>query len=142
MGVGVARLRLDFVALSEFGFDELPEGSTLLAVRVGLPNGRLKTTDMIHYVRPVEGGVKMRARFWITREFEAMMSGLGVAAALADNSVLKQILVPKNLPQELALHCANEYSQLAFFYLGYMAITQKCINECRVKAMDAPKSAI
>ena len=70
------------------------------------------------------------------------MSGFRVAAALADNSVLKQILAPKNLPQELALHCANEYSQLAAFYLGYMAITQKCINEYRVEAMDAPKSAI
>jgi hypothetical protein len=39
----------------------------------------------------------------------------GVAAALADNSVLKQILVLKNLPQQLALHCVNEYSQLAAF---------------------------
>ena len=56
MGVGVARLRLEFVAPSEFGFDERPEGSALLAVSVGLPNGRLKTTDMIHYVRSVEGG--------------------------------------------------------------------------------------
>ena len=48
MGVDVASLRLDFVAPSEFGFDERPEGSALLAVSVRLPNGRLKTTDMIH----------------------------------------------------------------------------------------------
>ena len=75
MGVGLARLRLDFVSLSEFGFDELPEGSALLAVRVDLPNGRRKTTDMIHYVRSVEGGVKIRACFWITREFQAMAAG-------------------------------------------------------------------
>ena len=115
VGVGVARLRLDFVAPSEFGFDELPEGSTMLAVRVGLPNGLLKTTDMIHFVRPVEGGVEMRSRFWIAREFEAMAGGLGVAAALADNAVVKRVVVPENLPQELALHCANEYSQLASF---------------------------
>jgi hypothetical protein len=115
VGVGVARLRLDFVPPSEFGFDELPEGSTMLAVRVGLPNGLLKTTDMIHFVRPVEGGVEMRSRFWIAREFEAMAGGLGVAAALADNALVKQVVVPENLPQELALHCANEYSQLASF---------------------------
>lgn len=115
VGVGVARLRLDFVAPSEFGFDELPEGSTMLAVRVGLPNGLLKTTDMIHYVRPVEGGVEMRSRFWIAREFEAMAGGLGVAAALADNALVKRVVVPENLPQQLALHCANEYSQLASF---------------------------
>ena len=115
VGVGVARLRLDFVPPKEFGFDKLPEGSTMLAVRVGLPNGLLKTTDMIHYVRPVEGGVEMRSRFWIAREFEAMAGGVGIAAALADNSLVKQVVVPDNLPQELALHCANEYSQLASF---------------------------
>ena len=75
MGVGVARLRLDFLAPSELGFDERPEGSALLAVSVGLPNGPLKTTDMIYYVRPVEGGVKMRSRFWITREFQVVAAG-------------------------------------------------------------------
>ena len=115
VGVGVAQLRLDFVAPSEFGFDELPAGSTMLAVRVGLPNGLLKTTDMIHYVRAVEGGVEMRSRFWIAREFEAMAGGVGFAAVLADNPILKRRLVPKNLARELALHCANEYSQLASF---------------------------
>ena len=115
VGVGIARLRLDFIAPSEFGFDQLPQGSTMLAVRVGLPNGLLKTTDMIHYVRAVEGGVEMRSPFWIAREFEAMGEGLGVAAALANNSMVKRRLVPENLARELALHCANEYSQLASF---------------------------
>ena len=115
VGVGVSQLRLDFVAPTEFGFDELPEGSTMLAVRVGLPNGLLKTTDMIHYVRPVEGGVEMRSRFWIAREFEAMTGGLGLAAFLADNPFVKSLVVPENLPHELALHCANEYAQLASF---------------------------
>ena len=70
---------------------------------------------MIHFVRPVEGGVEMRSRFWIAREFEAMAGGLGVAAALADNTLVKRVVVPENLPQELALHCANEYGQLASF---------------------------
>lgn len=115
VGVGVSQLRLDFVSPSELGFDKLPEYSTMLAVRVGLPNGLLKTTDMIHYVRPVEGGVEMRSRFWIAREFEAMAGGLGLAAFLADNPLVKSVVVPENLPQELALHCANEYAQLASF---------------------------
>jgi hypothetical protein len=115
VGVGVARLRLDFVAPVEFGFDELPEGATMLAVRVGLPNGLLKTVDMIHYVRPVDGGVEMRSRFWIARDFEAMAGGLGIAAALADNRFVKHLVVPQDLPMELALHCANEYAQLASF---------------------------
>jgi len=115
VGVGVSQLRLDCVSPSEFGFDDLPEGATLLAVRVGLANGLLKTTDMIHYVRPVEGGVEMRSRFWIAREFELMAGGLGLAALLADNPLVKSAVVPENLPQELALHCGNEYAQLASF---------------------------
>ena len=48
VGVGLATLRFDFIEPVDFGFDELPEGSTRLAVRVGLPNGLLKTVDMIH----------------------------------------------------------------------------------------------
>lgn len=115
VGVGVSQLRLDFVAPTEFGFDELPERTTMLAVRVGLPNGLLKTTDMIHYVRPVEGGIEMRSRFWIAREFEAMAGSLGFAALLADNPLVKSLVLPENLPHELALHCANEYAQLASF---------------------------
>ena len=44
-----------------------------------------------------------------------MAGGLGVAAALADNAFVKRVVVPENLPQQLALHCASEYSQLASF---------------------------
>lgn len=115
VGVGVAQLRLDFVPPYEFGFSELPENTTMLAVRVGIANGIIKTTDMIHYVRPIEGGVEMLSRFWIGRELEAMSGGLGLLAALANTRFFKQRLIPHNLPQELALHCANEYSQLASF---------------------------
>lgn len=57
----------------------------------------------------------MRSRFWIAREFEAMAGGLGLAALLADNPFVKSLVVPENLPHELALHCANEYAQLASF---------------------------
>ena len=115
VGIGVTQLRLDFVPPFEFGFSELPENTTMLAVRVGIANGLLKTTDMIHYVRPVDGGVEMLSRFWIGRELEAMSGGFGLLAPLANTPFVKQHLVPDNLPYELALHCANEYSQLASF---------------------------
>ena len=115
VGIGVAQLRLDFVPPYEFGFSELPENTTMLAVRVGIANGIIKTTDMIHYVRPFEGGVEMLSRFWIGRELEAMSGGLGLLAGLANTRFFKQRLIPHKLPQELALHCANEYSQLASF---------------------------
>ena len=78
VGLGVAQIRLDFVPPSEFGFETLPDSSTMLAVRVGLPNGLLKHTDMIHYIRPVAGGVEMRSRFWMARDLEAMSGGVGI----------------------------------------------------------------
>ena len=57
VGMGVAQLRPDFVPPYEFGFENLPADTTMLTVRVGAASGVLKTTGMIHYVRPVEGGV-------------------------------------------------------------------------------------
>ena len=44
-----------------------------------------------------------------------MACGLGLAAALADNRFVKYSVVPHGVPMELALHCANEYTQLASF---------------------------
>ena len=115
VGIGVAQLRLDFVSPSEFGFESLPEDTTMLAVRVGAANGILKTTDMIHYIRPVEGGVEMRSRFWMARDLEGMSGGAGILAFFVDNQFFKRLILPDKLPRELALHCANEYSQLASF---------------------------
>lgn len=115
IGMGVNRIRLDFVPPSEFGFEELPEDTTMITVRVGFANGLVKHTDMIHYVRPVEGGVEMRSRFWLARDIEAMSGGLGLVAFIANNNLFKQLALPSNAPKELAFHCASEYSQLASF---------------------------
>lgn len=115
VGLGVSQIRLDFVPPSEFGFETEPDSSSIVTVRVGLPNGLFKHTDMIHYVRPVQGGVEMRSRFWMARDLEAMSGGLGLVALLADNQFVKKKALPANAPKELAFHCATEYSQLASF---------------------------
>jgi len=115
VGLGVSQIRLDFVPPTEFGFEEEPDSTSITAVRVGLPNGIFKHTDMIHYVRPVSGGVEMRSRFWMARDLEAMSGGIGLAAFFADNRFVKKKSLPANAPKELAFHCATEYSQLASF---------------------------
>lgn len=114
VGMGTARIRLDFVPPSVFGFDDLPDDSTMLTVKVGVANGVFKHTDMVHYVRPVEGGVEMRSRFWMARELEPMSGGAGLAAFLA-SLIPKRLALPEKAPRELAFHCATEYSQLASF---------------------------
>lgn len=115
VGMGTARIRLDFVPPSEFGFEIEPDSTKIVSVKVGLANGIFKHTDMIHYVRPVAGGVEMRSRFWMARDLEAMSGGIGLAAFFADNRFVKKKSLPANAPKELAFHCATEYSQLASF---------------------------
>jgi len=70
---------------------------------------------MIHYIRPVQGGVEMRSRFWMARDLEAMSGGIGLMAFFADNKFVKNKALPPNAPEELAFHCATEYSHLATF---------------------------
>lgn len=115
VGLGVSQIRLDFVPPSDFGFVKEPDSTSIVCVKVGLANGLFKHTDMIHYVRPVKGGVEMRSRFWMARDLEAMSGGLGLVAFLADNKFVKNKALPADAPKELAFHCATEYSQLAGF---------------------------
>ncbi len=115
VGMGVSRLRLDFVRPSAFGFDDEPSGGTILCVRVGLDNGWFKHTDMIHHVRPAGDGVEMRSRFWMAREFEAMAGGSGFLGRALDLSAVKRRVLPPTAAEGMAFHCATEYSQLAGF---------------------------
>lgn len=115
VGMGVTRMRLDFVRPSAFGFGEVPEGGTILCVRVGLAGGWLKHTDMIHHVRAVEGGVEMRSRFWMARSFEAMAGGSAILARVLDFAPVKRRLLTPGGAEGMAYHCATEYSQLASF---------------------------
>jgi len=108
-------MRLDFVDPREFGFESTPNGGTIVCARVGLPNGLLKHTDMIHHVREVRDGLEMRSRFWMARAFEAMAGGTGVVASLLDIEAVKNQLLKPHAARELAFHCAQEYSQLASF---------------------------
>ena len=115
VGLGVARLRLDFVRPVAFGFGAIRNGDSAVCVRVGLPNGRLKHTDMVHYARADDDGFELRSRFWMARDFEAMAGGWPIAAAVADNSFMKQRLLPQHAARGLAWHCATEYHHLASF---------------------------
>ncbi len=115
IGVGVTRMRLDFVNPREFGFDGLPDGGTILAVRVGLADGWFKHTDMIHHVRPADGGVEMRSRFWMGRKIEAMAGGAGLLGSALDWPFVKRQVLKPGIARSMAFHCATEYAQLAGF---------------------------
>jgi hypothetical protein len=109
VGRGAERLRLDFHDPRDFGFDGEPEGGTILCARVGLPNGWLKHSEFIHHVRPIDGGVEMRSRFWMARR------PTGPLAFVAGAAPVKRRLLGRHAARELAFHCAQEFSQLASF---------------------------
>ena len=115
IGMGVTRMRLDFVRPESFQFESVPADGTILCVRVGLADGWLKHTDMIHHVRAIDGGVEMRSRFWMAREFEAMAGGTAIASTLLDVGPIKRRLLTTDAARGMAYHCATEYSQLAGF---------------------------
>ena len=115
IGSGVGKLRLDFVNPREFGFDGEPEGGTILCCRVGMPDGSFKHTEFIHYVRPIQGGVEMRSRFWQLRKIEPMAGGSEVPQAVRDMFDRQKSVVGPEAGSGMAFHCATEYAQLAGF---------------------------
>lgn len=115
VGMGVARLRLDFYDPRDFGFPGAPDNGTILCARVGFDNGLFKHSEFIHHVRPVPGGVEMRSRFWMARHPEAMAGGFGIIGAALRFAPLKKRMLPPAAARGMAFHCAQEFSQLASF---------------------------
>ena len=115
IGSGAQKLRLDFVDPREFGFDGEPEGGTILCCRIGMADGSFKHSEFIHHVRPIEGGVEMRSRFWQLRKIEPMAGGPQVPQAVRDMVARQKLRVGPEAGAAMAFHCATEYSQLAGF---------------------------
>lgn len=115
VGMGVARLRLDFCDPRDFGFAREPEGGTILCARVGFADGWFKHSEFIHHVRPIAGGVEMRSRFWMARHPEAMAGGQGFVGALLRLAPVKKRMLKPEAARGMAFHCAQEYAQLASF---------------------------
>ena len=79
---------------------------------------------MCHYVRPVAGGVELRSRFWMGKEIRAQ--GLaGVIAPVLNSDLMRRRMINPNRPYEMAMHCAQEYANLA-------AILPELFRRCAV----------
>jgi hypothetical protein len=70
---------------------------------------------MCHFVLPIEGGVEMRSRFWIGTPM-TLYGDSAVARPinkLLGTTLVRSRAVPKDAPEALAHHCAQEYANLA-----------------------------
>ncbi len=118
VGIGQEKLSITFMPPEEFGFDttrfKAANVRTAICTRAGSENKKADHTDMCHFVRQVAGGVEMRSRFWIGRRIKVrMFSDRSPVNRIANTGYIRKIVIPRNTPCQMSLHCAQEYNNLA-----------------------------
>lgn len=69
---------------------------------------------LCHFVRKLGAGVEMRSRFWIGKKILVYGDNeKSPVNRLANTKLIRKIAVPKNIGRAMAMHCAQEYNNLA-----------------------------
>lgn len=101
-GSGPRNIRIRFCSPESMGFDlkklKLSNTSSLLCA-----NG--DDAVMVHYIRPVEGGVELRSRFWLGYNIDLQTKE-------PKKIIPDHIQVPLEETRSLLLHCIKEYTHL------------------------------
>ncbi len=119
IGVGRDTLSINFVPPADFGFDvprfEEANVATVICAKVGSVTKKLRQhTCMCHFVRKKKKGVEMRSRFWIGHTvLKAGVPDGSIINKLINKKIVKKLLLPKNVGSAMAMHCAQEYNNLA-----------------------------
>ena len=119
IGTGKETLSIKFVPPKTFGFDSsrFDEANVATAICgiVGSVSKKIKQhTYMCHFVRKKDIGVEMRSRFWIGHTvLKSGISEKSIITRLINTKGAKKLLLPKKVGIALAMHCAQEYNNLA-----------------------------
>ena len=119
IGVGKETLSIRFVPPSDFGFDEsrFDEANVATAICgiVGSVTRKLpQLAYMSHLVRKKVTGVEMRSRFWIGHTIlKSGVSEKSIINRLINKRMVKKLLLPRNVGFAMAMHCTQEYHNLA-----------------------------
>lgn len=119
IGTGRETLSIKFIPPADFGFDETrfseANVSTAICGIVGSVSKKLtQHTYMCHFVRKKGNGVEMRSRFWVGHTvLKSGFSEESIINRLINTKVAKKLLLPKKVGFALAMHCAQEYNNLA-----------------------------
>ncbi len=119
VGTGSETLTIHFVPPHDFGFhtSEFEEAgvSTVACGIVGSVSQKIRQyAHMCHFVRKTEDGVEMRSRFWIGHTILKNSASKGsIINRLINTRIVKKILLPKNIGSKMAMHCTQEYNNLA-----------------------------
>jgi len=118
VGIGKDTLSINFIPPKDFGFDisrfkEANVAGIVCAV-VGSETKKTQHTHMCHFVRNIEGGVEMRSRFWIGHNLKVKFASEGsIINRILNTQMMRRLVIPKGTGYSMALHCAQEYNNLA-----------------------------
>ena len=119
VGTGVVHARIAFCAPIALGFstDALddPRVGTVVCGLVGDDRLHVRHSVMAHVWLRDGDGLVLRSRFWLGAVLRPDLPGaLGaVGARLVNRPLVRRRALPDGLPRQLALHCAEEYANLA-----------------------------
>lgn len=115
IGRRVFHARIRFLRPSELGFgsDELPAPVALIvAGRAGDDRLRVEHTLMAHVFLHRDDGLVLRSHFWLGQQLRPYPP-LGGLAPLLDRPAVRRLALPGSAVRALAVHCAEEYANLA-----------------------------
>ena len=119
IGTGKETLSIKFIRPSDFGFDETRFDEADVATAIcGIAGSVSKKitqhTYMCHFVRKKNNGVEMRSRFWVGHTvIKSGFSEVSIVNRLINTKIMKNLLLPRKVGYALAMHCAQEYNNLA-----------------------------
>jgi hypothetical protein len=117
--LGKEDLAIRFVPPAEFGLDtsrfHKAHVETVICGFVGSVTRNIRQhTRMCHLVRRFPGGLEMRSRFWIgDRILFPQFTGGAMVERIVNTKAIRRILMPSKTGLVMAMHCAQEYNNLA-----------------------------
>ncbi len=123
IGIGPDILSITFVPPRDFGFDETrfeeARVATVVCAAVGSMTRKVRHTRMCHFVRKTVNGVEMRSRFWIGGNLKLdLFPERSPVNRLLNTRIIRKHVIPRDTPRQMALHCAQEYNNLAAILPG------------------------
>ncbi len=128
IGTGKEEISIHFLPPQTFGFDpalfDQAGVETIICGYVGSPNRKLvEHTRMCHVLLKSENGPVLKSRFWLghTIVFNPFW-GSKLLGRLANTKIARRNLLPTDAGVHMALHCAQEYNNLAQILPGLYAL--------------------
>lgn len=119
VGTGVVHARIAFMPPSAVGFatDALddPAVATVVCGYVGDDRRHLRHSVMAHVFLAEADGVVLRSHFWLGAAVRPYLPAPLSAPIgwVLNNRLVRRLSLPTDLPSSLAIHCAEEYANLA-----------------------------